>query len=202
MQQVYHCAALGDLDGCAEAMDALTAADAGMAQGDAGSAVGGPVGYHHVYSDASMSIGIFVLPRGACLPLHDHPGMSVLSKLLFGSLRVTSYDAPSDAPPPQRTLFGFGGGETRTLRCAAPTVREVAAPCTPLRLDAVRGNIHAFEALEHTAIFDVLAPPYSDRDGRSCHYYAASDEHVLTEVSWPADLSVVNRRYQGELVEP
>ena len=107
---------------------------------------------------------------------------------------------PPDAPPPKRTLFGFGGGDGRLLRCEPPSVREVAAPCATLRLDSVRGNIHAFEALEHTAIFDVLAPPYSDRDGRSCHYYEADAGHVLREVPWPAELRVVNRPYEGEQV--
>ena len=197
VQQIYDRAAIGDLDGCAVAMDALAPEVAGMVQGDAGGKSGGPVGYHHVHSDAAMSIGIFVLPPGARLPLHDHPEMSVLSKLLFGRLRVTSYDLPPSAPPPQRTLFGFGG-DARLLRCEPPRVHEVAAPIETLRLDAVCGNIHAFEALEHTAIFDVLAPPYSDRDGRSCHYYEADDDHVLREVPWPADLRVVNRVYSGE----
>ena len=35
----------------------------------------------------------------------------------------------------------------------------------------VKGNIHQFDALQDTAIFDVLSPPYDDLAGRSCHYY-------------------------------
>jgi plant cysteine oxidase len=59
---------------------------------------GDPIGYHHVFSDSLLSIGIFVLPEGAVIPLHDHPNMTVLSKLIYGSLQVTSYDMPTDAP--------------------------------------------------------------------------------------------------------
>lgn len=36
--------------------------------------------YLHVHEDADLSMGIFRLQRGACLPLHNHPGMTVLSR--------------------------------------------------------------------------------------------------------------------------
>ena len=195
-------------------MDELTSADVGLQAGGADSAPGGPVCYHHVFSDSSLSIGIFVIPPGGCIPLHDHPGMTVLSKLLFGSLRVTSYDMPANGGPSERpsvfdTLRGFGGsGGDRRLLCAPPTVRVVSAPCATLRLDAVEGNIHAFEALEHTAIFDVLTPPYDSAAGRACHYYeeveveeqGGGEVVELLEVPWPDSLDVVNRPYAGERV--
>ena len=40
----------------------------------------GTVTYLDIHDDPSMTIGIFQLPPGARMPLHDHPGMTVFSR--------------------------------------------------------------------------------------------------------------------------
>ena len=37
--------------------------------------------FQHIYEDDNMTLGIFAFPAaGTCIPLHDHPGMTVISR--------------------------------------------------------------------------------------------------------------------------
>jgi hypothetical protein len=100
-------------------------------------------------------MGVFCFPAGATLPLHDHPEMVVLSKLLYGSVRVRSYDWV--AAPPRSAARKCGLARV----VAADEVRR--APCeASVLFPQSGGNLHAFTAVTPCAILDVLTPPYSE----------------------------------------
>ncbi|KAK3146570.1 hypothetical protein QOZ80_3BG0268180 [Eleusine coracana subsp. coracana] len=122
-----------------------------------------------VFSGRNFSIVIFFLPPMAVIPLHNHPGMTVFSKLLFGSLHVRSYDWVN----PDDHLATAGGGSIPRNRVKLARLvldADLSAPCDALVLyPESGGNMHQFAAATPCAVLDVLGPPYSkDRD---CTYY-------------------------------
>lgn len=45
----------------------------------------------NVCYDQNFNVAIFLIPKGATLPLHDHPHMTVLSKIVHGELFMKSF---------------------------------------------------------------------------------------------------------------
>lgn len=50
-----------------------------------------PVTYIEVFENEHVSIGVFVLRDGAKIPLHDHPYMYGVLKVIYGKVNVQSY---------------------------------------------------------------------------------------------------------------
>ncbi|CAD6246243.1 unnamed protein product [Miscanthus lutarioriparius] len=153
--------------------------------------------YVHIHQCDDFSIGVFCFPAGATLPLHDHPEMVVLSKLLYGSVRVRSYDwvaAPS--PSPSRRKCGLA----RVV--AADVVRRTPCQASVL-FPRSGGNLHAFTAVTPCAILDVLTPPYSEDHGRPSTYFtdvpvpSLPGFAVLEETDLPEGFTVAGAPYLG-----
>lgn len=150
-------------------MDAIQASDLGVKLEDAARIAGScGLAYQDVHSDADLTLCIFVMRAGACIPMHDHPGMNVYGRLLFGKLHVLSYDMDFSVAPP-RGLRGACWGELQTSEVIGPS------PVT-FTLSPSEGNLHELRALEDCAFFDVLSPPYDPWSGRDCTYYRREAE--------------------------
>ncbi|MCL7023870.1 hypothetical protein MKW94_013046 [Papaver nudicaule] len=118
--------------------------------------------YTTICTTKNFSMCLFFLPQSAVIPLHNHPEMTVFSKLLLGSMHIKSYD-----------WVDADSASSSQLRLAKLKADNVfTAPCdTSVLYPTSGGNIHAFTALTPCALLDVIGPPYSKEDGRDCSYY-------------------------------
>lgn len=178
-----------------------------------------PVTYMHICETDEFSMGVFLLKSGASIPLHDHPGMHGMLKVIYGKVRITCFDrldkstsVASDTQfnPP---LLPFQRGALRSILGSVGEFTEESGPCI---LTPDRNNLHQIDAVDGpTAFLDILAPPYDPDDGRDCHYYkvlqSASDsedkkaegqkEVWLMEVSQPSEFWCGGEPYPGPEVK-
>lgn len=128
--------------------------------------------YLHIYECEKFSMGIFCLPPSGVIPLHNHPGMTVFSKLLFGTMHIKSYDWVVDLPPEPPTTIKPSESLPEMRLAKVKVDADFTAPCNPSILyPEDGGNLHCFTAVTACAVLDVLGPPYSDPEGRHCTYY-------------------------------
>lgn len=114
--------------------------------------------YSRVHVCAAYSVGIFLLRAGASIPLHNHPDMTVFTRVLSGRLRLASFDWLPSASHER-------GGEARRVH-----LEQLEGPAPTRHLGPASGNLHELHADTDCAILDVLSPPYSAAQ-RPCQYY-------------------------------
>lgn len=151
-----------------------------------------------VLSVCSFISRIFILPPGVSIPLHDHPGMSVISRVLYGSLHIKAYDLIKDGAvlSGKKHMARLQTDEIMT----APHMTELLPDC---------GNLHQLVGGDDIgcAFFDIITPPYDSNDGRDCTYFRvidsvdnpndASEKLFVLESYDPLDFDVITEAYDG-----
>ncbi|XP_077481813.1 2-aminoethanethiol dioxygenase-like [Stigmatopora argus] len=158
-----------------------------------------PVTYMHICETDVFSMGIFLLRTGASIPLHDHPDMNGMLKVLYGKVNVSCFDKLESGQNVTAALPHFETPldpfQHASLRCSLlRSVTEYSENSGPCLLTPLRDNLHQIDAVDGPAAFlDILAPPYDPDDGRDCHYYK-----VLKTVSDPGIAVMDNQELQEE----
>jgi hypothetical protein len=97
---------------------------------------------------------VFALAEGEIIPLHDHPELDVISKVLCGRIRVRAYewiDASSLVARACNELILGPEDEALVLRKSP-------------------GTLHTITAIEPAVFLDLFSPYYDD-EVRPCSYY-------------------------------
>ncbi|XP_020773823.1 2-aminoethanethiol (cysteamine) dioxygenase a [Boleophthalmus pectinirostris] len=169
-----------------------------------------PVTYMHICETPVFSMGVFILRTGTSIPLHDHPGMNGMIKVLYGKVGVRCFDKlDSDGAVPPVFEPPLSHSQVPSLcRSMLHCVSEYSASSPPCLLTPQRDNLHQIEALGGPAAFlDILAPPYDPDNNRDCHYYRvlqvsapsseSPEETWLLEIPQPEDFWCGGQAYPG-----
>ncbi|KAM9803718.1 2-aminoethanethiol (cysteamine) dioxygenase b [Neosynchiropus ocellatus] len=159
-----------------------------------------PVTYMHICETQRFSMGVFLLRGGASIPLHDHPGMHGLLRVLYGTARISCFDRLERPRPPAQL-----GALRRAVLRSVGEYTEESGTCV---LFPDRDNLHQIDAVDGpTAFMDVLAPPYEPDQGRDCHYYRlvtapgpGGQEVTLREIPQPPEFWCGSEPYPGPQV--
>ncbi|CAE8724849.1 unnamed protein product [Polarella glacialis] len=198
------CPEFSNLQSILEVMDRLGPEDFRVSEKDAATSRSrSGVSYQEVYSGPGMTLAIFLLRAGARIPLHDHPGMSVYGRLLFGRMRVRSFDAQSPIERDSGPLAWFAQSPASSGRKAVLQDDRVIGPLsTSYSLGPTEKNLHELEAIDHCAFFDILTPSYDGSQGRDCSYFqsqliAGSEGGFLLKQFLPQDFDMDFQQYRG-----
>jgi len=153
------------------------------------------VTYVEIFENQRISVGIFIVKEGACIPLHDHSGMVGLLKLLQGNMKLQSY-TPLDSNYSSNTLTIEANKSPTTLL----TEKDGIGVLFP-----TEHNIHELQAIDGPASFlDILSPPYNSHD-RDCNFWkeigTAAGVSTLQRIPCPSSFTCDRMPYSGPSVK-
>ena len=117
-----------------------------------------PVFYVKLYEDEIISVGIFIIKCHHRIPLHDHPHMFGLIKVLDGQGHLNAYNVLAEK-------------NKNELLCSRFTSTSITSQSETAVLYPNQSNIHEIYAInnEHCAFLDILSPPYSNENDCTCY---------------------------------
>lgn len=124
-----------------------------------------PCTFINLYEGNTFSMSIFILNASYKMPLHDHPRMFGILKVISGRLKIESYSRVQSSNPNELLV-----------KAENAKILSESSEASTLRPDVA--NYHELTALDGrpAAFYDILSPPYSDQsdtsdEARHCSFY-------------------------------
>ena len=128
------------------------------------------IGVINLAQKRHCDVTCFVLPPFCEIPLHDHPSLTVFMKVVYGSVRLVSFDAIN----PEGVNRSQPRAPTNAHMIANEDV-EAKDPVLVIESSGRGGSYHYIRAGQNGGIFiDVIHPPYGAPPSfAECTYYSA-----------------------------
>lgn len=127
-----------------------------------------PVLHMHLYETKQVSLSVFLLRKGTKLPLHNHPKMNGLIKIIHGKGIVNAYSPMNKTSNTNLDDIFMAKHDYRQI----VSVKENSL----LTLSPNQSNIHEILAVKDSdlAFLDIIAPAYN----LDCEYYELIENDV------------------------
>ncbi|KAL0133357.1 hypothetical protein PUN28_000837 [Cardiocondyla obscurior] len=132
-----------------------------------------------IFENKDITITVFILKHGVKMPMHDHPGMHGVLKVISGMVELNSYSlkTKNHVIKPKE--------EIAAVRHRPVYLDSNSPACT---FTPAEKNLHEILSVEGPAAFlDILSPPYDvDKFGngsRPCTYFKTVKSKLCSELA-------------------
>lgn len=131
-----------------------------------------------IFENKDITIAIFILKHGVTMPMHDHPGMHGLLKVISGVVELNSYSLRTKSDHVIKLNEEIAAVKHRSIALHSNSPACILTPSEK--------NLHEISCVEGPAAFlDILSPPYDvDEFGkgpRPCTFFKVVNFKLCTE---------------------
>ncbi|XP_046493132.1 2-aminoethanethiol dioxygenase [Neodiprion pinetum] len=130
-----------------------------------------------IFENQDITIAIFILKQGVTMPMHDHPGMHGLLKVIAGTVKIDSFTLEISGDHIMEPNTGY-----TAIKHPGMLVKDTDDACV---LTPREKNLHQISCIDGPAAFlDILSPPYDGEEYgnmRPCTFFRITGSIRSTE---------------------